>query len=286
MDDGEQHLLGLASGAATGYASMTSEPAYHGPGRGAGNSIHALLDGWLAGGDFRYLRQADALIRRTVHPHDELAARTLDNAELRWSYTVYLQALARFIELTAGIERLASASEYARLSLLHYARWMADHERFYLDTPEQLEYPTETWAAQELRKGTTLLMAARLTDEREGDRFRQRGLEILDGAWLRLLAFPTRHFTRPLALVLQLGYLETFFRELPSHRPETASGEDGDSWPEPAEFVSQKQWVRGAVRTPSQWPVVFARLVRPAAWWRGARRSWAAERLRRWMRQA
>ena len=30
---------------------------------------------------------------------------------------------------------------YARASLLHYARWMADHEVPYLSRPERLEYP-------------------------------------------------------------------------------------------------------------------------------------------------
>ena len=36
---------------------------------------------------------------------------------------------------------------YGRASLLHYARWMADNEYPYLDKPEILEYPNETWAA-------------------------------------------------------------------------------------------------------------------------------------------
>ena len=42
---------------------------------------------------------------------------------------------------------------------------MVEHERPYLDHPEQLEYPTETWAAQELRKANVLRWAARYADE-------------------------------------------------------------------------------------------------------------------------
>jgi hypothetical protein len=282
MDDGQQHLLGLVSDCDTGFASMTSQPGYHGPGRGAGNSIHSLLDGWLVtDGDERYLTKIEQLIRRTVHPADDLSARTLDDAELRWSYTVYLQSLARFIELTDGVERLETLRAYARLSLLHYARWMADHERFYLDTPEQLEYPTETWAAQELRKGTTLLMAARWSDGPQHDRFRQRGLEILDGAWQRLLAFPTRDCTRPLALVLQQGYLETFLRSAASESCGPLDAADRPALPAPIPFVSQKQWVREALRSPARWPLVLCRLLRPAAWQRVIHQTWLAERFRR-----
>ncbi len=52
---------------------------------------------------------------------------------------------------------------YARASLLHYARWMAEHEYPYLEKPEILEYPTETWAAQDMRKSEIFDYAARHT---------------------------------------------------------------------------------------------------------------------------
>ncbi len=47
MDDGNQHVLGIASSQPTGDASRTNEAEYHGAGRGAGNSINSLLNGWL-----------------------------------------------------------------------------------------------------------------------------------------------------------------------------------------------------------------------------------------------
>ena len=47
---------------------------------------------------------------------------------------------------------LTSATRYAREVLLNYAHWMVEHERPYLERPEKLEYPNETWAAQDIRK--------------------------------------------------------------------------------------------------------------------------------------
>jgi len=46
MDDGSRTLLGLFDASRTGHASSTVTPAYHKPGRGAGNSINALLDAY------------------------------------------------------------------------------------------------------------------------------------------------------------------------------------------------------------------------------------------------
>ena len=54
---------------------------------------------------------------------------------------------------------------YARAALLHYAGWMLEHEVPYFDRPEKLEYPTETWAAQEFRKANVLRLAAAHADE-------------------------------------------------------------------------------------------------------------------------
>src|SRR5207247_516021 len=49
---------------------------------------------------------------------------------------------------------------YARASLMHYAQWMAANESLYLSCPERLEFPTETWAAQDTRKAAVFEFAA------------------------------------------------------------------------------------------------------------------------------
>ena len=114
-------------------------------------------------GERAFLAKVDELIRRCVHPSDDIAALDLLDAERRWSYTVFLQAVARYLDDKAEGGELDAAYAYARAALLHYARWMAEHEYPYLDTPAGLEYPTETWAAQDMRAKGFLLGSPRST---------------------------------------------------------------------------------------------------------------------------
>jgi hypothetical protein len=285
MDDGRRHVLGIASDLPTGSASCTTVSDYHGPGRGAGNSINALMDAWLATEYEKYLTKAIELIRRTIHPADDIAACELNNAELRWSYTVHLQALARFLELTSECGELGEIRDYTAASILHYARWMATNETFYLNKPEQLEYPTETWAAQELRKGNTLLMAARLAEEEEACVFRRRGGEILDEAWRRLLDFDSYRCTRAVAIVLQQGYLETWLKGMEATQSKAVSAGTIDTnvarFGSPATFEYQKQAIRRIARSPLRILGVLRHAAQPSRWWNAARQTWPAERLRR-----
>jgi hypothetical protein len=145
MDDGRQTVLRWIDAGPTGHASATQSPIYHGPGRGAGHSIMALLDGHRLTGEGPLLAKAEELIRRCIHPHDDIGARELLDAERRWSYVVFLQALGRYLEHKGERGEIDGPYAYARAALLHYARWMAEHEYPYLEKPEILEYPTETW---------------------------------------------------------------------------------------------------------------------------------------------
>ena len=285
MDDGKQHVFGVLSDVPTGHASRTTVANYHGPGRGAGNSINALLDGWLAFGEERYLIKLEELILRTIRPRDDVEALDLGNPELRWSYTVHLQALVRFLELTGESPGLDPLRSYVRKAVLHYARWMMTNERFYLDEPERLEYPTETWAAQELRKGTTLWMAARLATLNESTSFRRRGSEILDRSWAKLMSFESRCCTRPLALVLQQGYLETFLStELPPTNSEYDSGCEGrDQRLEINEvFVEQRTELRGLLSSPWRLARSLPHAIQLSRWSNLAKQTWPVERLRQW----
>jgi hypothetical protein len=199
MDDGRRNVLSVVDDGPTGLASATRERCYHGPGRGAGNSINALLDAWLLTGQRHYLGHAEALIRRCVHPADNIEALDLLNIEDRWSYTVFLSVLCRYLDLKADAQARDYHFGYARASLLHFAAWMEQHERPYFDQPEKLEYPTETWAAQEMRKANVLRLAARHAEEPLRGRLLKRGLEFAERAWADLVRFESRTTLFPLA---------------------------------------------------------------------------------------
>ena len=237
MDDGRKSRFRWLDGCNTGYASSTRSLDFQGPGRGAGNSINALLDAHRLTNDPRYLDKATALVRRCVHPDDDVAALGLLDAENRWSYTVFLQVLGKFLECRAEVGLTDHVFEYARTVLVRYAEWMATHERPYLDAPEHLEFPTETWAAQDLRKAAVFEFAARFSRGVEQQaRFAECARRFVDGSIAYLLASPTARLTRP--IVLLLAYR---FQRPQAEAPAVDAGGDGDqAWPPKVAFVPQR----------------------------------------------
>jgi hypothetical protein len=207
MDDGRKSRFRWIDRRDTGLASVTRSPDFHGPGRGAGNSINALLDAHRLTGEPRYLDKADALIARCAHPDDDPQAIDPLDTENRWSYTVFLQVLGKYLEYRADRGLLDAKYEYARAVLVKWATWMCANERPYLDRPEQLEFPTETWAAQDLRKAAVFEFAARHTrDDAARASFLARADGFVDYAVSTLLQAPTGRLTRPLILLLAYGF--------------------------------------------------------------------------------
>ena len=222
----------------TGLASATRSVDFHGPGRGAGNSINALLDAHRLTSDPRYLDKAEALVARCVHPEDDVNGLGLLDVENRWSYTVFFQVLGKYLEYRAERGLIDDAFEYARATLVRYARWMAEHERPYLEAPEQLEFPTETWAAQDLRKAAVFEFAARFTGEPETSaRFVERASYFVDHSIAYLLKSPTAHLTRPIVLLLAYG-----FQRPQAERP-IRLADQPRTWPPKVNFVPQRQRV-------------------------------------------
>ena len=207
MDDGRKSRFRWIDRRDTGLASGTRSPDFHGPGRGAGNSINALLDAHRLTSNPRYLEKAEALIARCVHPDDDPDAFDLRDAENRWSYTVFLQALGKYLDHRADRGLIDEPYAYARAVLLNYASWMAVHERPYLDAPERLEHPTETWAAQDVRKAAVFEFAARhaVGDDARGQ-FLGKADCFFDYAVTTLQASPTGRLVRPLVLLLAYGF--------------------------------------------------------------------------------
>jgi hypothetical protein len=206
MDDGRRTPFRWLSVAATGLASSTYAPTYHGPGRGAGNSIVALLNAFRITGQRAYLEKAETLIHRCVHPGDDIDALELLDVERRWSYTVFLQTLARYLDDKAHHGEIDDRYAYARSALLAYARWMTGHEYPYLEKPEILEYPNETWAAQDMRKCEVFLFAARHSSDAERAQFEERADFFYRASLSHLLRFERRHVARPVVLLLSYGF--------------------------------------------------------------------------------
>ena len=239
MDDGRQTVFRWLSSGYTGLASATAATDYHGPGRGSGHAIAVLLSGFRLSGDRRYLEKAEALIRRCIHPEDDLEARQLLDVERRWSYTVFLQVLGRYLGEKASIKEIDERYAFAQAALLHYARWMADFEYPYLERPEILQYPTETWAAQDMRKSEVFRLAAlhtRSDDDRR--RFLERADYFFNASVSQLETMPSRVYTRPIVILLSCGLIHAPFAagRLPPLLPQGPKSEFGA----PERFVPQR----------------------------------------------
>ncbi len=238
MDDGRRTPWRWLARGPTGLASLTRDT--YGPGRGAGHSILACLTAARLTGDAIYRAKAEELILRTIHPRDDVGARQLLDAERRWSYTAFLQALGVYLDDKAERGELDRAYAFARESLLHYARWMADHERPYLDRAETLEYPTETWVAQDLRKADVWLWAAGHASPADRTRFLERAGWFFEYATRTLAGLPERTYTRPLVLVLGQGVRYASIEGRPDAVEAMPAPSGPIDFPAPAVFVPQR----------------------------------------------
>lgn len=238
-EDGRRTALRWLSTAPTGHMSH-SAPGYHGPGRAGANALQVSLNGHRLTGDPRYLAMAETLLRRCIHPLDDVPARRLLDAERRWFYTMFLQVLAAWLDDMDDAGRDDAVSGYARASLLAYARWMVVHERFTLDDPAALEHPTETWAAQELRKADVLARAARHVAGEERSRMLARADEFFAYAIATLEGSPTRGLCRPVVLCLTNGWAHAWHMRMVPLLPAPRLVTDLDVGM-PVAFVPQRQ---------------------------------------------
>jgi len=210
MDRRSRGLLGALDRRPRGLASMTVSWDYHGPGRGCGNSINALLDAYLLTREERYRSKAEELIRRSIHPGDDIERRNLDDVEHRWSYTVFLQSLGKYLDVKTEEGSADYMYAYASQSLLHYAEWMLDHEVPYKCVLDKVEIPTETWPAQDIRKSNVFKFAAKYSNESMRGRFLEKSDFFFERCLTDLSEFSTCTLTRPIALLMTNGYMQSF----------------------------------------------------------------------------
>jgi hypothetical protein len=242
MDDGARTLLGILDSGPTGGASKTVDDSYHGPGRGAGNSINTLLDAYTLTKERRFLAKAEEILQRCIHPATDIAALRLDDPEYRWSYLVFLQAVAKYLSKKQELGEADYAFHYARESLLHFADWIARNEVPYKDVLHKVLLPTETWPAHDIRKCHVLFAAADYVAAAQRDQYRERAEFFFERCLTDLLSFPTAHLTRPLVLLSVYGSVRDYFRKraVPAEALTSPSHDFG----KPIPFVPQRARAR------------------------------------------
>ncbi len=211
LEDGGSTPFKWLSRNDTGYSTCSAD-GYYGPGRASANSTHALLTGHELTGDERYLARAQELMRRTVHPKQDLDQLDLLNAELRWFYTMYLQSLCRYLDYKVKLNQIDGHFRFGVASIRHYANWMSEHERPTLSEPDQLQYPTETWAAQDMRKWHVLEHASRYaSDETSRSKMQKKADFFYNYVVQHLNQSPTKTLCRPVVLMHNFGWQREWF---------------------------------------------------------------------------
>ncbi|TKB63188.1 MAG: hypothetical protein E8D47_13260 [Nitrospira sp.] len=213
MDDGSMRSCGWLDRRPTGYCSLTATQGYHGPGRGSGNSISVLLDAEILTSRKTYLAKAEQLIRRCIHPLDDIDGRNLADVEKRWSYTVFLQVLGKYLDVKIERNELDFMYAYARASLLHYASWMLEHEVPYQQVLDRVLIQTETWPAQDIRKANVFCLAARFDSSDRRQAFRKKADFFFDACITDLQSYDTHTLTRPLVLLMTNAYVYSYYRQ-------------------------------------------------------------------------
>jgi hypothetical protein len=229
-----------------------------------------LLDGWALTQDARYLSMAEDLICRVCHPEDDIAGLDLLNAEQRWSYTVFLTALARYLDVKEEHQSFDDKFVYAQAALVHYASWMLENEQPYFDRREELEFPTETWPAQEFRKANVLRVAAKHAEPAQARRMLSRADELAERAWSDLLSFEFPWTARAASILMTEGVHDTFFRVrgcTPPPRPQRPT-----RFPPRQIFISQRGRMRQRLMSLPGLAGSLARVLNPKCW-KGVRLS-------------
>ncbi len=211
MDDGTKTIFALFDEGPSGLASQTVDTAFHHPGRGPGNCISCLIDAYRLSRKRSYLDKAEELIRRCVHPQDDINSLQLDEPEDRWSYLVFFQVLGKYLDYKSELGEADYSFFYSRDSLLHYANWMAEHESPYQEILHKVLIPTETWPAQDIRKCHVFHLAAKYSLPEKRQKYAQKAAFFYSRCLEDLLGYQTAYLTRPLVLLCVYGYVHDYF---------------------------------------------------------------------------
>lgn len=190
--------------------------------RGTGNYIVALLDAYELTNKQSYLDKVSLIIKNTATPYEDLATRDLSNIEESWFYTIFLQAVLRYLFSKKQANQFDSSFNYANALLVHFSNWMITNEAPYLNTPEKLEYPNHTWAAQDIRKANVLYGAYYFSEKNEinASKYKDKADEFYFYVYECLKAEDTRTYTRLLAILMQNSGFKSFVQ---NNNPENST---------------------------------------------------------------
>lgn len=258
MDDGSKTILALFDEGPSGLASKTVYQDYHKPGRGPGNAINCLIDAYRLSSNRRYLDKAEELVRRCIHPKDDIAALNLNDPEYRWSYLVFLQIIGKYLDYKRELGEYDYPFFYARDSLLHYAEWMVAHELPYQEVLHKVLIPTETWPAQDIRKCHVFHLAAKYGPQEKTAAYMERASFFFERCLKDLLTYQSAYLTRPLVLLCVYGYVQDYFLKDGCKLPLAAHCYDFGS---PPDFLPQRLRFKGHFLKKIKTTIHLARLM-------------------------
>jgi hypothetical protein len=170
--------------------------------RGTANYVVALLDCYELTNNYEYLIRAEHIFLYSFHPNEDINKRNLKDVENTWFYTVMLQVVCRYLGIKERLNQLDNTFYYCRDSLLNFARWMTVFETPYLTNPDILEYPNDTWTAQDLRK-VHIFAATYYYSSMNNQVYLDKAIFFENDILNRLNSSPTKSYTRIMVLVLQ-----------------------------------------------------------------------------------
>jgi hypothetical protein len=184
--------------------------------RGIANYVNALLDSLELTQQQDYLTQVQNILTNTIHPNEDLTYRGLQDVEGTWFYTVLLQSLCRYLQVKESRQEFDEYFYYCRDCLLNFADWMLIHEYPYLEKQDILEYPNDTWTAQDLRKAHVLAAANYYSPDKK-NRYMTKAQFFQQYVADKLNNADTKTYTRILVLVMQnQGTVEVYQTKQPS----------------------------------------------------------------------
>ncbi len=237
LQDRTKTIFRFLSSNPTGNATCTRQLTLQSMGRGGAFSINTCLDSYLLTQDESHLALAEEYIRTCCHPGENPEKLDLLNREERWSYTVFLGVLGKYLNLKYELGKMDAMFYYAKAVLIRTVDWMVENEFSYLDRPSDLEFPTSTWAAQDLRKTVAFLLAAKYGDEDRSKAYLGKATEFLENSKKQIQTFDDPDAVRCMVLIMNcLPFYNGFMKRaenLPIPKKEVV-------FPERISFVPQK----------------------------------------------